>query len=62
VSPAMRDYLSLQSTDVTDWRFVEESEVPNGPWALYGDNNPLALRRTRLTGTREVVVNRGREF
>ena len=39
VSPAVRDYLGLGSTDVTDWKFVEYKEVPRGPWALYGDNN-----------------------
>jgi hypothetical protein len=39
VSPAVRDYLGLQSTDVTDWKFVEFSEVPHGPWAQHGDNN-----------------------
>ncbi len=40
VSPAVRDYLGLSSNvDVTDWRFVEFSEVPKGPWAVFGDNN-----------------------
>jgi hypothetical protein len=39
VSPAVRDYLGLQDTDVTDWRFVEFSEVPQGPWATIGENN-----------------------
>jgi hypothetical protein len=39
VSPAVRDYLGLQSTDVTDWKFVEFAEVPHGPWAQHGDNN-----------------------
>ena len=39
VSPAVRDYLQLSSTDVTDWKFVDANEVPNGPWALYGENN-----------------------
>jgi hypothetical protein len=33
VSPAVRDYLGLNETDVTDWRFVEFSEVPRGPWS-----------------------------
>lgn len=42
VSPAVRDYLQLSSTDVTDWKFVDALEVPNGPWALYGDNNTVA--------------------
>jgi hypothetical protein len=35
----VRDYLGLQDTDVTDWRFVEFSEVPQGPWATIGENN-----------------------
>jgi hypothetical protein len=39
VSPAVRDYLGLQSTDVTDWKFVDFSEVPRGPWSQHGDNN-----------------------
>ena len=43
VSPAVRDYLGLQETDVTDWRFVEFSEVPRGPWSLFGNNNTFVL-------------------
>jgi hypothetical protein len=39
VSPAVRDYLALSSTDVTDWQFVDFSDVPRGPWSMYGDNN-----------------------
>ena len=35
VSPAVRDYLGLDGIDVTDWRFVEQREVPDGPWKLY---------------------------
>ena len=47
VSPAVRDYLGLQSTDVTDWRFVEAREVPPGPWRRYGENNPF-VQQARL--------------
>ena len=43
VSPAVRDYLGLQDTDVTDWKFVEFDEVPHGPWARYGDNNTFVI-------------------
>jgi hypothetical protein len=43
VSPAVRDFLSLSSTDVTDWQFVDFHDVPRGPWALYGENNPFVL-------------------
>jgi hypothetical protein len=39
VSPAVRDYLGMNSTDVTDWKFVDFDEVPTGPWAKYGENN-----------------------
>jgi hypothetical protein len=39
VSPAVRDYLGMNDTDVTDWRFVDFDEIPQGPWATYGENN-----------------------
>jgi len=41
VSPAVRDYLGLSTTDVTDWKFVETEGIPDGPWSLHGANNPL---------------------
>lgn len=43
VSPAVRDYLGLAPTDVTDWKFVDFSEVPPGPWARVGNNNTFVL-------------------
>ena len=43
VSPAIRDYLGLQPTDVTDWRFVDFSEVPRGPWSTHGENNTFVI-------------------
>lgn len=43
VSPAVRDYLGLKQTDVTDWRFVEFSEVPRGPWSSLGENNTFVI-------------------
>ncbi len=30
VSPAVRDFLGMNSTDVTDWKFVDFEEVPTG--------------------------------
>jgi hypothetical protein len=47
VSPAVRDYLGLQDTDVTDWRFVDFSEVPHGPWSKIGDNNTFVINQHR---------------
>ena len=47
VSPAVRDYLGLQDTDVTDWKFVEFDDVPQGPWARYGDNNTFVQNQRK---------------
>lgn len=43
VSPAVRDYLELKDTDVTDWRFVDFREVPRGPWSTLGENNKFVV-------------------
>jgi len=32
VSPAVRDYLGLNDIDTVDWEFVDEKDVPDGPW------------------------------
>jgi len=39
ISPAIRDYLGLKSMSRCDWRFVDVSEVPAGPWRNIGENN-----------------------
>ena len=46
-SPALRDYLGLESTDITDWKFVDFKDVPSGPWALYGQNNTFVQKGSR---------------
>ena len=43
VSPAVRDYLGINETDVTDWKFVDFSEVPRGPWSTMGENNTFVI-------------------
>lgn len=55
VSPAVRDYLGLEPTDVTDWKFVEFSEVPRGPWSKLGDNNTFVIN-DRKNGMRVAQV------
>jgi len=47
VSPAVRDYLGLAPTDVTDWQFVEVRDVPPGPWRSYGENNHFVIARSK---------------
>ncbi len=41
ISPAVRDYLGIPSKARCDWRFVDTSEVPPGPWRTLGANNPF---------------------
>jgi hypothetical protein len=43
VSPAVRDYLGLNETDVTDWQFVDFKDVPRGPWSTHGENNTFVI-------------------
>lgn len=45
VSPAVRDYLGMPSMSRCDWRFVDVSEVPAGPWRNWGTNNPFVQRQ-----------------
>ncbi|HEX8373112.1 MAG TPA: hypothetical protein VF585_10050 [Chthoniobacterales bacterium] len=55
VSPAVRDFLGMKSSDTCDWKFVEFRDVPPGPWARYGDNNPFVQNARR---TVEQVVEK----
>jgi len=55
VSPAVRDFLGLQSTDVTDWRFVDFSEVPRGPWSTLGENNTFVINDRKKS---EILVEK----
>ena len=55
VSPAVRDYLGMNDTDVTDWKFVDFDEVPPGPWAKYGDNNTFVINK-RLNEARTAAL------
>ncbi len=45
ISPAVRDYLGLEQNQFCDWKFVEASAVPDGPWKNYGTNNTFWLLR-----------------
>ena len=62
VSPAVRDYLGMNDTDVTDWRFVEFSEVPRGPWSTQGENNTFVIndRKKGLKLAEELKPGHGR--
>jgi hypothetical protein len=50
ISPSVRDYLDLQSGQKCHWRFVEDAQVPYGPWKKYGPATPAAGPATASTG------------
>jgi hypothetical protein len=41
ISPAVRDYFGVGNMVKVHWRFIEFSQVPKGPWSMYGTNNPF---------------------
>lgn len=47
ISPAVRDYLGFKSGQAVDWKFVEEDDVPDGPWKTWGTNNPFSMASQR---------------
>lgn len=47
VSPAVRDFLGMNDSDVTDWKFVDFDEIPAGPWATHGENNTFVQNKRR---------------
>jgi hypothetical protein len=57
VSPAVRDYLGMASTDVVDWKFVEYTDIPPGPWSRFGENNTFVVdsrrKQTRYAQTQK---------
>jgi hypothetical protein len=59
VSPAVRDYLGMGSMDVVDWKFVEYSDIPPGPWSRFGENNTFVIdtrrKQTRIAQVKKPV-------
>lgn len=33
ISPAVRDFLGVKSSELVSWKFIEAEDVPQGPWA-----------------------------
>lgn len=56
IAPAVRDYLGLGGTDVTDWKFVDFRDVPSGPWSTHGDNNDFVQAARHKTENMVKVV------
>ena len=62
VSPAVRDFLRLNSTDVTDWKFVEFNEIQRGPWSEHGENNDFVLQARRARDRMAISADSPRVF
>jgi len=43
LSPSIRDYLGAGSGTKIHWRFVEDGQVPYGPWKKYGNQQPAQI-------------------
>ncbi|MFD2256567.1 hypothetical protein ACFSSA_07760 [Luteolibacter algae] len=43
LSPSIRDYLGVKSGTKVHWRFVEDGQVPYGPWKKYGTTAPAQV-------------------
>ena len=61
VSPAVRDYLGLKQTDVTDWRFADFSEVPRGAWSTLGENNTFVINGRKKSVELAEEIRRNKE-
>ncbi len=48
ISPAVRDFLGMNSHDQVHWRFVDARQVPNGPWMRYGPQPSPGSAAARL--------------
>lgn len=59
LSPAVRDYLGFRGMAKVDWRFVDDHEVPDGPWKMYGENNRFAKG---AANNKDLVANRLEEL
>ncbi len=58
ISPSVRDYLNLQSGQQCHWRFVEDAQVPYGPWKKYGQNRPAAAGGAAAPGGQDLEAQR----
>jgi len=56
ISPAVRDYLVIDTKDVCDWKFVELRDVPPGPWSRYGDNNDFVINARKSRESASVTT------
>jgi hypothetical protein len=44
LSPAVRDFLGLRSGERVQWRFVDDRQVPRGPWRAWSNGPALPQR------------------
>ena len=48
ISPAVRDYLGIANSSQVHWRFVDDAQVPFGPWKKYGPQAKVAPHQPDL--------------
>ena len=55
ISPSIRDYLDLKSGEKCHWRFVEDAQVPYGPWKKYGTQQAVTADGTDFEAKRRYL-------
>lgn len=56
ISPAIRDYLGLESGEKCHWRFIDDAHVPYGPWRKYAARpKPVTPDGTTFEAKREYM-------
>jgi len=55
ISPSIRDYLGLKSGEQCHWRFVEDAQVPYGPWKKYGQATQVVRDGTDFEAKRKYL-------
>lgn len=49
LSPAVRDFLGMTTNAPVEWRFVEDHEVPDGPWTSWAAGSALPATQFHTT-------------
>lgn len=55
ISPSVRDYLGLRSGQKVHWRFVDDGQVPYGPWKKYGQEIPATASASDIAAQQKYL-------
>jgi hypothetical protein len=62
LSPAVRDFLGLRSGHQVHWRFVDDADVPDGPWKRYGFDAEAETNLARVVAANDPELEAQRRY